>query len=463
MKPLPIAALALALTTSSHAASRARYGGTLRVAVAAEKAETDPLLADAPADAALLSMTTRPVCWLEGRHRLRPTVAAEISRLGETRLVVSIRQGQTFAAGAAITARDIVSSWSRATRPEAATPYRALLFPVRGEGRHISAGASQRTIELRLSFPWPDLSTSLCHPALGILPASGQGAAGLGPFMPTGPSGTYQANLAFPAGRPFADRLALSFGDERVAARLLALKQAQVALGIGGEHPSSAPALYATYLVFSPAKAGAEFRQAFESVVDRGDLSHFFVRSPSAPMFALLPPSLMPQEAAPRPATPAIGAPRELSLAFDQSLPEQRSVAERIQVKLHELKYRIALRPLPRSQLRALWASGAYDLMLHALLLPPSPAAALSLAIEGAGRHDLLAAELPPLGAIANDSERDAAARERAKALVSSLPSIPLYAQALSAIGSEEVKGLHPDAQGLPALDDAFLATEGPR
>lgn len=436
----------------------------MRLAVASERPETDPLLADAPVDAALVSMTTQPVCWLEGPHRLRPTLAADISAHGEAQLVVAIPPGRKFANGAAITAKNVASSWSRATQPGSSSPYRALLLPIRDEGRRLSAGASQRSIELPLSFPWPDLATSLCHPALGIVPPSGPAAAGLGPFTPARAPGTYEANLAFPIGRPFADRLAVSFGDERGIARLWALKQAQIALGIPEERPSTsaAAALYATYLVFNPAKTGAEFRQAFESIIDHGDLSRSFVRSPSTPMHALLPPSLMPQDAPPRPGPPAIAAPRELALAFDQSLPDQRSVAERIQVKLHELKYKVSLRPLPRAKLRALWASGGYDLMLHAVLLPPTPAAALSLAIEASGRHDLLSAELPPLGAIANDAERDAAARERAKALAGSLPSIPLYAQALGAVASEEINGFHADAQGLPALDDAFIATEAP-
>jgi len=435
----------------------------MRVAVASERPETDPLLADAPVDAALVRMTTQPVCSLEAPHRLRPTLTADISVHGDAQLVIAILPGRKFANGAAITARDVASSWSRAAQPAASSPYRALLFPIRGEGRRLSAGTSSRSIELPLSFPWPDLATSLCHPALGIVPPSGPAAAGLGPFTPARAPGTYEANLSFPIGRPFADRLAVAFTDERGIARLWVLKQAQIALGISDERYSiSAAALYATYLVFNPAKTGAEFRQAFESVIDHGDLSRSFVRSPSTPMHALLPPSLMPQDAPPRPGPPAIAAPRQLALAFDQSLPDQRSVAERIQVKLHELKYKVSLRPLPRSKLRTLWASGGYDLMLHAVLLPPTPAAALSLAIEASGRHELLSAELPPLGAIANDAERDAAARERAKALAGSLPSIPLYAQALGAVASEEIKGLHADAQGLPALDDAFIATEAP-
>src|SRR5262249_7449155 len=143
-----LAAIALALATSSYAASRGRYGGTLRVAVSAERVESDPLLADSPADAALISMTTQPICRLQAPHQPQPPLAADISRSGETQLAVVIPPGRKFANGAAITAKEVTSSWSRATQP--GTPYRALLFPIRDEGRRLSAGASQRSIELPL-------------------------------------------------------------------------------------------------------------------------------------------------------------------------------------------------------------------------------------------------------------------------------------------------------------------------
>ena len=147
-------------------------------------------------------------------------------------------------------------------------------------------------------------------------------------------------------------------------------------------------------------------------------------------------------------------------LLYDESLPQQRLIAQRLQLKLHDLKYAIALRPLTRSALRAAWAAGQFDLMLQSVLLPPAAGPALAVALEIAGRHDLLAVELPPIGALPDEAARERAALERARALLPSLDLIPLYAQGLSAATSERVASLVLDGHGLPALDDAFLLPE---
>jgi hypothetical protein len=147
-----------------------------------------------------------------------------------------------------------------------------------------------------------------------------------------------------------------------------------------------------------------------------------------------------------------------LSVLYDASLPDQRAVAERIQVKLHDAGYRIALRGLGRSALRARWASGDFDLMLQAVLLPPLGAPALAVVLELAGRRDLLSRELPALGAIADNAAREARARERALALQPELPLVPLYAQGVRVVTSAKVAGIELDAFGVPLLDDAFFA-----
>lgn len=443
----------------SLAASRARYGGNLRLAIAARPADANPSLADAPWDAALLSLTAKPICTLDDGRRIHPVLASEISWQGAIKLQIALRPGLRFHDDAALNAKEILASWSRLSQPSSKSPYRALLFAARPEALRVaSAGASQQLLEVPLTFAWPDLAASLCHPALAIK-AAAESRAGIGPFKPSSNAGELEANLGFPLGRPFVDRLSVAFTDERGAARRLALRQAQVVFGTAGQRPSadSPPALYATYLAFRAERVGADFRQAFDASIDRGDLTRFFVPAPSVAMNALLPPALMPQPAIQRPPVPAPGVRRALTLTFDQSLPEQRLVAERIQVKLHDLKYAIALRPVPRAQLRAAWASGDFDLMLHAVLLPPFAAPALAVAIELAGARELLSAELPAIGALVDAGERERAALERARALLPSLPLIPLYSQAIGIQASSEVISLGQDGYGLPALDDAIL------
>ncbi|NPC86479.1 peptide ABC transporter substrate-binding protein, partial [Pyxidicoccus fallax] len=146
-----------------------------------------------------------------------------------------------------------------------------------------------------------------------------------------------------------------------------------------------------------------------------------------------------------------------VTLLYDSSVEDQRAVAERIQVKLHDRGYTVALEPLPRAALRARWAKGDFELMLHALLLPPAPGPALAVVLDAGGRRDLLGVELPAIGALADMAARDARARERALALAQAVPLVPLYAQGLAVRVAPEVGGLKFDAQGLPQLDGLHL------
>ncbi|MFP2913657.1 peptide ABC transporter substrate-binding protein, partial [Pyxidicoccus sp. 3LFB2] len=203
--------------------------------------------------------------------------------------------------------------------------------------------------------------------------------------------GALEAQLAWPQGRPYLDRLLLTRTDERGLARLWSSRQVQLELGVSSETDTQAGApLYATYLAFSSRKLPADFRQSVESAIDREDLTRLFVHAPALPMPHLLPPQLVPQGPRPRPAPPPSGAPRTVTLLYDAALEDQRAVAERIQVKLHERGYTVALEGLSRSALRARQAKGDFELMLHALLLPPVPGPALAVVLEAGGRRDLL-------------------------------------------------------------------------
>ena len=448
--------LFLLLTTSAaFAASRGLYGGTLRVALAGDVSATDPLIADPPAEAWVLGLSTRPICRLDADGRHRPVLGT----FGPGALTV--RPSLRAADGAALTAEHVAQSWARASRPDARSPYRALLFPLKGEGRSLSA-SSLYTLPLSLAFPWPDFERSLCHPALSVLPGERTPLKpGAGPYLPTRALGVYVANPAFPEGRPYVDRLSVTGGDPRAGLRLLSFNQAEVGVGVDAPEgfpalPSS-PALYATYLAFNPSRTGAGLRAEVERRVDRADLTRFFVRAPAVAMSSMLPPALMPQAPAPR-GQPTSAPSRELTLLYDGALEDQRAVAERIQVKLHDAGYRVSLRGVSRTALRSKWASGDFDLMLHALLLPPIPGPALAVVLDAAGRHDLLRRELPPIGAIAETDARDARVRERATALAPELPFIPLYAQGLRVFAAPHVTGLTVDAFGLPSVDSAFLS-----
>ena len=450
-----------AIAQSALGASRARYGGVLRVAVCTRPPETDPSLADAPSEAAVRALTGSPLCRLDAARRLRPLLASEIAWEAPLRLRVELRTDLELSDGTALSAEDVLASWSRLSQASSFSPYRALLFALREEGVHTPTSTTGRSLELPLAFSWPDLAASLCHPALAIRPRTGSGT-GVGPFRASS-STELQASLTFPSGRPFVDKIALGFADERAALRRLALHQADLAIGAASQKNASwnPPKLYATYLVFRTERTGGDFRLAFEAAIGRGDLTRFFVPPPAQARYSLLPQASVPAAAPPpRPSAPSRPSGRALMLLYDESLPQQRLIAQRLQLKLHDLKYAIALRPLTRSALRAAWAAGQFDLMLQSVLLPPAAGPALAVALEIAGRHDLLAVELPPIGALPDEAARERAALERARALLPSLDLIPLYAQGLSAATSERVASLVLDGHGLPALDDAFLLPE---
>ncbi|MBX5483746.1 MAG: hypothetical protein IRZ16_18130 [Myxococcaceae bacterium] len=458
-----VASVVALVAAPAAGASRGQYGGTLRVALTGELGQTDPLLSDTPTDATLLSLTTRAVCALDREHRPVPTLALALDRESPTRVRLTLRPGLRTSDGVALTAQQVAQAWMRASQLESRSPYRALLFPLRGEGRYLSP-ASTLSLSLALAFPWPDLEASLCHPALAIAPSDPHHlpGPGLGPFTPTRAIGIDVANWGYPGGRPYAERLFATAGDQRTAARTLALGEADVGLGVtadGLEAVPPAPALFATYLAFQPGRTGPGFRDHLERLVDRGDLVRIFVRAPSVPMSSLLPPALMTQQPAPHGVSRTPPPGRELTLLYDAAIADQRAVAERLQVKLHDAGYQVALKAVSRTTLRARWADGDFDLMLHALLLPPLPAPALAVVIDAAGRHDLLAKELPAIGAITHDADRDARVRERARALQPQLAFIPLYAQSLEVVRRPEVLGIEADAFGLPQLDGAFFAS----
>ncbi|MET0401085.1 MAG: peptide ABC transporter substrate-binding protein [Cystobacter sp.] len=432
----------------TRAAGRTPYGGELRVAHAGSTENLSPALADAPLEATLLGLVSRPVCELSTEGHLSPALALSISR--PTPQVVRLglpSPAQTQA---------LVRAWTRLTSAEDASPYRALLFPLRGEGRQLSA--TNDALELTLAFPWPDQERALCHPALA-LPQD----AALGPFS-TMPSSSLDARLAWPPGRPYLDRLRVQATDERGLTRLVSTHATQVALGVAADPGSrSGAALYATYLAWSPRRVPTDFRQAVESALDREDLTRLFVRGPAEPMPHLLPTALMPGASLPRPQrppTPPGG--RQVTLLYDTGNEDQRAVAERLQVKLHDQGYTVALTPLPRAGLRARWARGDYDVMLHSLLLPPVPGPALAVVLDAAGRKDLLGVELPRIGVLPDAAARDARVRERALALAPSLPLLPLYAQGLALRAEPEVGGIVFDAHGLPRLDGVWLPPLSP-
>lgn len=400
------------------AGGRARAGGTLEAAAVVKSAHGDPLLADTPLEATLSQLTKLPPCKL-----------GELSRPAPRTVRLVIRT--------ATRAQDVVTSLQHVK--DSPSPYRALLAPMKS-----AAATGANVVEIELDGASPDFEAVLCHPVLAVSPSY---------FASMSDRLVANADPALP--RAWLDGITVRATDARTAERLVAQRKAQLLLG--GESGEGA-LLYATFLVAAP-KLGPAFAQALESSVDRPGLTRFFVRPPAKPLSTLIPPasegrrSTLGDVVWPTPAKPApLATPVELTLVYDASLDEHRAVAERLQVKLGPLGYRLKLEALPRRQLRERLAAGP-DLALVGLLMPPLPAPALSLTLSLA-REPARLAEWDAL----NEQARSDAAVERAS---KPMPNVfPLFVQGLGVTTTREVQHLTRDSYGLPRLDDVFLAGE---
>ena len=195
----------------ADAAARAKYGGTLRIALTGPEAFPDPSLADAPSDAAMFRMSFEALCRWQSGDRLQPVLAAEMAQAGPRSWRITLVDGVPIRGSAgALTAHHVAQSWTRLSQQATLSPYRALLYPLRGEGRQLEGSVfSSSLLELSTSFAWPDLPASLCHPALAVtLPTQASGVpTGVGPFLATSRDELLEQNPSFPLGRPYVERL----------------------------------------------------------------------------------------------------------------------------------------------------------------------------------------------------------------------------------------------------------------
>lgn len=437
------AALALlVLSAPAMPASRAPYGGTLRVA-----AEQD--------DVGVQRLLESGVCRLfEGR--LQGVLATSVTATDPLHWRVKLRAELRLPSGAPLTASDVARAWQRLADSGTRSPYRGLLAPLRGQGASLSGAATKPdTLVLPLSYPFPDFAESLCHPALDVTVPVDRRREGLGPFRATLQPHTFAANLQYPLGRPYPDKLELLPGTDRRGDA----QRFDVRLNGRKDGARMAPVapLLATYLVYREPRVGLDFRRAFDGAVDVSQLAELFALSPSAAMTSLLPPGMMPQRPAPRPFASSAER-RTLTLAFDEASPSNRAAAERIQLKLNERGFTLSLHPASGEVLRALWERDNFDALLITVLLPRAPAAALAVVLELAGRSPLAARELPALGALSDAAARARKTAERATALLPELPLIPLYAQGWQVELAARVHGEKVGDDGVPALDELFLS-----
>ncbi len=100
---------------------------------------------------------------------------------GGSRLVFRLRPGMTFHDGTPVTADSFVTAWNRLADPVTSKPFAFLLEDVEGFRRYQEnlavtrlsglSAPQPRTLDVRLSRPWPDFVALTAHPALSPVPA----------------------------------------------------------------------------------------------------------------------------------------------------------------------------------------------------------------------------------------------------------------------------------------------------
>jgi peptide/nickel transport system substrate-binding protein len=195
--------------------------------------------------------------------------------------------------------------------------------------------------------------------------------------------------------------------------------------------------------------AGAGRVQGLLGSLDRAELGRLYARGPSAPLATLVPPSVLPPSPppalSPLPAPSSGGAPpARLVLLAAADGPDQRAVAERLQVKLFDAGIRAAAELEGQARFASRLAAEDYDVALVAvpvLALAPSQAAGqVALATRGSAAAQRAMSELAGLAP-------DAAA-VRAAELTRALDLVPLFATGVRASTGRSLEGLRIRADG---------------
>jgi peptide/nickel transport system substrate-binding protein len=455
--------LAILLAPALAAAGvRPGYGGTVRIGVPV----APRLVPGAPttADAILERATALPLLEPDAAGTLGPGALSEVPapEAGARAFRVRLRPGLVDASGRALSADDVAARLAALAR-DPASPDAWIALPILGAdalatGRApVLAGVqvlSPTELLVSLAFPLPDFPWLLATPPAALRDA--------GPFVlaprrsPSEPL-LLARNDRTRRGRPFADALELAPVDPRAAVRLLEQRKLDLVLRPEAAGSRAGPPLRAataTVAAVNAARlgAGAEAVRRALASLDRGELARRFVRGPAEPLPTLAgEPGALRPPAAPAGAEPP--APPRIVLLADSSAPDQRTLAERVQVKLFDRGLRAQVDLVDSARARARLAAGDYDVALVAVTLrSPRPALAagqLAFATRGpeAGRRALAA-----LAGL--EGERAAAEAER---LARELDLFPLVVSGVRATLGPALEGLAPRADGSFDPGDLWL------
>lgn len=338
---LPIAVLsALAVC---GAATRPRYGGTLRVEMRAAPAALDPSDPDA---APLTSLVFETLVRLDAAGAPQACLAQSWQHdAAARRWQFNLRPGVEFHDGSPMTAAAV------ATVLQAALP-----------GMGVAATAAGDAVTIRGTHPLPGLLLDLAH----------TGWLATGPFRATafepGRRAAFGANEAYWGGRPFLDgvdvQLGRSLRDQLADLELgradvveIAPGDARRALEHGRSEWSSAP-IDLIALSFTAGAAGRldeRLREALALAIDRAAMHTVLLQKQGEVTAALLPQWISGYAFA-FPAAPDLARARALSnmlpagarsvtLSYDPALRAARSLAERVAVNARDAGLAVQVSP----------------------------------------------------------------------------------------------------------------------
>lgn len=473
----------VALVATAAAETRPRYAGKVDGGLLGAPATLDPAAAQSHAELTVTGMIFDTLYRIEITGSVEPRLAATKPEVDATKLVVRIpiRKGVRFHDGSALTSADVASSLERARTGAG----KWALSPI--------ATIKHSTDEIELTLRSPiDVAVMLSLAPTAITrqgKAPGATPNGTGPFKLSGLD-RVNRRLVLDAfddyfgGRTYLDRVVLHWFDRPDAeAKRFETDDGQLSsrgvAAFTGSQPKfraaavDGPKSLLVYVGFGKKHADVlrdpEFRRALDLALDRNALVSVNRGEAVLPAGepvpveagAPLPTALMRTgdlalaraalSAAARrvPAlVPTSASQLTLEVAFEDTRPDDREIAERVARALGKLGINTTLAGLSGTELRDRIARGTTDVYINQLAAPLHVPWAWWSAAFAAGGDDWASTKLAAGQLTMEVARKEFAARH---------PIVPLMFRGVRMWHRADLRGLRFDATGRPCLEEVFV------
>ncbi len=476
-------AMIVGIVAISEAETRPHYAGKVDGALLGAPASLDPVAAQSHAELTVTGMIFDTLYRIEITGAVEPRLAATKPELDNSKLLarIPIRKGVRFHDGSALTSADVAASLERARTGAG----RWALAPI------ATIKHSLDEIELTLRSPI-DVATMLSLAPTAITrqgKAPGATPNGTGPFRL---SSLDRANRklvldAFEdyfAGRTYLDRVVLHWFDKPDAeAKRFETDDGQLSsrgvAAFTGSQPKfraaavDGPKSLLVYVGFGRKHADVlrdpEFRRALDLALDRNALvsvnrgEAVLPAGEPVPVEAGAPlptPLMRTGDLALARAALSVAARRvpalvptsasqlTLEVAFEDTRPDDREIAERVARALGKLGINTTLSGLSGTELRDRIARGTTDVYINQLAAPLQVSWAWWSAAFAAGGDDWASIKLAAGQLTMAAARKEFAARH---------PIVPLMFRGVRMWHRADLRGLRFDAMGRPCLEEVFV------